>query len=337
MRVLVTGGAGYIGSHACLELLQTGYDVSVVDNLTNSRAEALHRVQSLAGKPLQLHVVDLTDRNALRRVFAASPIDAVMHFAGLKAVGESVERPLAYYHNNVTGSVTLCGVMVEHGVREMIFSSSCTVYGNPHTVPIKEDFPLAPLNPYGRTKLMIESILGDLYAADASWSISVLRYFNPVGAHPSGQIGEDPEGIPNNLFPYMGQVAVGRLPELFVYGNDYPTEDGTGVRDYIHVVDLAQAHLKALQRHYGQTGLHTYNLGSGRGYSVLEVIHTFERVSGEKVPHKFVGRRSGDVAKAYADPARAKAELGWTTQSGLEEICEDFWRWQSRNPAGYRS
>jgi UDP-glucose 4-epimerase len=335
MEVLVTGGAGYIGSHTCLELLQAGYEVIVVDNLVNSKEESLKRVQELTGKSLRFHKVDLLEKETLGAVFENYSIEAVIHFAGLKAVGESATIPLRYYYNNVAGTLILCDVMQEHNVRNLVFSSSATVYGDPHRVPITEDFPLSATNPYGRSKLMIEEILRDLHRADESWNIGILRYFNPVGAHSSGRIGEDPNGIPNNLVPYIAQVAVGKLPELFVFGNDYPTHDGTGVRDYIHVVDLALGHLKTLDKLTSNPGLITYNLGTGRGYSVLEVVAAFEKASGKKMPYKMVKRRPGDVASCYADPTKAKRELGWTADRGIDEMCVDVWRWQSNNPNGY--
>jgi UDP-glucose 4-epimerase len=335
MRVLVTGGAGYIGSHTCLELLQAGHDVVVVDNLANSKVEALQRVQELADHTLTFYQVDLLDAEALDAVFAFAPIDAVMHFAGLKAVGESVALPLRYYQNNIVGTLNLCAVMAKHHVKHLVFSSSCTVYGAPHTVPVTEDFPLAATNPYGRTKLMIEQILHDLHAADATWRIALLRYFNPVGAHESGRIGEDPNGIPNNLLPYIAQVAVGKLPEVAVFGHDYPTHDGTGVRDYIHVVDLALGHLKALERLSSAPGVMAYNLGTGQGYSVLDVITAFAKASGKTIPYKLVARRPGDVAMTYAQPAKAHRELYWSATRGLDTMCADVWRWQSHNPHGY--
>jgi UDP-glucose 4-epimerase len=335
MRLLVTGGAGYIGSHTCLELLQAGCEVVVVDNLSNSSEESLRRVQELAGKALEFHRVDLLDREALETVFSCRPVNAVIHFAGLKAVGESVSIPLRYYRNNITGTLVLCEVMKKHNVRNLVFSSSATVYGDPRTVPITEDFPLGPTNPYGRTKWMIEEILRDLHRADQAWNVALLRYFNPVGAHPSGRIGEDPNDVPNNLMPYIAQVAVGRLPELRVFGDDYPTRDGTGVRDYIHVVDLALGHLSALDRLASNPGLLTYNLGTGQGYSVLEVVAAFERASGKQIPYKIVGRRPGDVASCYADASKAKGELGWSAQRGIDQMCADAWRWQSNNPNGY--
>lgn len=335
MKVLVTGGAGYIGSHTCLELLRAGHEVIVVDNLSNSKEESLRRVQELAGTPLTFHRVDLLDVEALDAVFAAAPIDAVIHFAGLKAVGESVKIPLRYYHNNITGTLNLCAVMAAHAVRNLVFSSSATVYGDPRSVPITEDFPLSATNPYGRTKLMIEEILADLHTSDPAWRVALLRYFNPVGAHPSGRIGEDPNGIPNNLLPYVAQVAVGKLPMLRVFGSDYPTPDGTGVRDYIHVVDLALGHLKALDRLAAHPGVIAYNLGTGRGYSVLEMVAAFERASGRPIPYEIVARRPGDIAASYADPTKAQDELGWRAARGIEEMCADTWRWQAANPRGY--
>jgi len=336
MKILVTGGAGYIGSHTCVELLRAGHEIVVVDNLVNSKEESLRRVQELAGTSLQFHEVDLRDEEALDAVLKKYPFDAVIHFAGLKAVGESVTVPLRYYHNNVTGTLTLCRVMQKHGVRDIVFSSSATVYGEPHQVPITEDFPLnPPTNPYGRSKLMIEDILRDLYRADDSWNVALLRYFNPVGAHPSGRIGEDPNDIPNNLMPYIAQVAVGKLLELRVFGDDYPTHDGTGVRDYIHVVDLALGHLKALDRLATSPGVVTYNLGTGRGYTVLDVVAAFEKACGKKIPYEIVGRRSGDIAASYTDPTKAGRELGWSATRGIDEMCADTWRWQSDNPNGY--
>ena len=335
MRILVTGGAGYIGSHACVELLNAGYDVTVVDNLSNSKEESLERVQAITGKMLKFHQIDLLDKDALNRIFEQTNIDAVIHFAGLKAVGESVSIPLRYYHNNITGTLNLCEVMAAHNVKQLVFSSSATVYGDPHTVPITEDFPTSATNPYGWTKWMIEQILRDLYRSDNSWNIALLRYFNPIGAHASGRIGEDPNGIPNNLLPYIAQVAVGKLPKVSVFGNDYPTPDGTGVRDYIHVVDLSIGHVKALEKLQTLPGLVTYNLGTGNGYSVLQVIAAFEKACGKPIPHQIVARRPGDVAACYADPAKAKAELGWVATRGIEEMCVDSWAWQSNNPNGY--
>jgi UDP-glucose 4-epimerase len=318
-----------------LELLQAGHQVVVVDNLSNSSKESLDRVQTLAGKPLQFFPVDLLDAAALDKTFARGPVEAVIHFAGLKAVGESVAQPLRYYHNNITGTLVLCELMRKHRVKNLVFSSSATVYGNATKVPLREDQPLAATNPYGRTKLMIEEILRDLHAADDSWNIAILRYFNPVGAHRSGRLGESPNGVPNNLLPYIAQVAVGKLSELSVFGGDYPTHDGTGVRDYIHVVDLALGHLRALEKLQSNPGLVTYNLGTGRGYSVLEAVAAFEKAAGRKVPFKIVGRRPGDVAVSYADATKANHELGWKAQRDLEEMCADAWRWQSQNPNGY--
>lgn len=335
MSILVTGGAGYIGSHTCVELLKAGYEVVVVDNLSNSKFESLRRVQAITGKKVDFHQVDLLDRENLGAVFARAGVEAVIHFAGLKAVGESVAQPMRYYQNNVSGTLVLCAVMAKHGVKNLVFSSSCTVYGEPHKVPITEDFPLSAVNPYGRSKLMIEEILCDLHVADPAWNVCLLRYFNPVGAHPSGRIGEDPNGIPNNLVPYIAQVAVGRLPELKVFGNDYHTPDGTGVRDYIHVVDLAVGHIKALQAMQQYPGVAAYNLGTGRGYSVLEMVAAFERACGKPIAYRIVERRPGDVAMAFADPALAKERLGWTAERGIAEMCADVWRWQSANPRGY--
>jgi UDP-glucose 4-epimerase len=335
MRILVTGGAGFIGSHTTVELLRAGHEVVVVDNYSNSKPEAVRRTEELAGKSFDFHEVDLLDRSALNDVFERHPVDAVIHFAAFKAVGESVAQPLKYYHNNITGTLNLCEVMIAHGVKTMVFSSSATVYGDPATVPVLETFPLSALNPYGQTKLVMEYVFRDLYRADPSWNIALLRYFNPVGAHPSGRIGEDPNGIPNNLFPYITQVAVGKLPELKIYGGDYPTPDGTGVRDYIHVVDLAVGHLKALEKLAGKTGCVTYNLGTGRGNSVLEAVHAFERASGKKIPYQIVARRPGDAASCYCDPSKALKELGWKTERDLDAMCADAWRWQSMNPDGF--
>ncbi|MBE2914284.1 UDP-glucose 4-epimerase GalE [Anoxybacillus flavithermus] len=337
MTILVTGGAGYIGSHTCVELLNAGYDIIVVDSFVNSKPEALKRVSEITGKEFPVYHIDLLEKKQLVEVFSNHSINAVIHFAGLKAVGESVAIPLRYYHNNITGTLVLCEVMQKYGVKKMVFSSSATVYGTPERVPISEDFPLQATNPYGRTKLMIEEILRDLYVSDNEWSIALLRYFNPIGAHPSGRIGEDPNGIPNNLMPYITQVAVGKLKELRVFGNDYPTVDGTGVRDYIHVVDLAIGHVKALEKVMNTTGVEAYNLGTGRGYSVLELVSAFEKVTGIKIPYKIVDRRPGDVAICYADPTKAKEEIGWVATRGIEEMCRDAWRWQSNNPNGYES
>ncbi len=337
MSILVTGGAGYIGSHACVELLNAGYEVVVVDNLSNSKEESIKRIQEITGKPLKFYKADLLDREALDKIFNECRINSVMHFAGLKAVGESVSIPLKYYYNNITGTLILCEIMKKHGVRNLVFSSSATVYGDPHKVPISEDFPLSATNPYGRTKLMIEDILRDLYTAQKEWNIAILRYFNPVGAHVSGKIGEDPNGIPNNLVPYITQVAIGKLKELSVYGNDYPTADGTGVRDYIHVVDLVLGHLKALEKLQTNPGVVTYNLGTGRGFSVLEMVKAFSKASGREIPYRISGRRPGDIAECYADPSKAANELGWRAEKSIEEMCADSWRWQLANPNGYES
>jgi len=333
--VLVTGGAGYIGSHACVELLRHGFEVEVVDNLVNSSEEALRRVRAITGKNLVFHRVDLVDAAALERVFAARRFDAVLHFAGLKAVGESTEIPLRYYANNVTGTLVLLDTMRRHGVRDLVFSSSATVYGEPERVPLTEDCALGPQNPYGRTKLMIEDICRDLARAEAGWRIILLRYFNPVGAHESGRIGEDPRGIPNNLMPYIMQVAVGKLGKLRVFGADWPTPDGTGVRDYIHVVDLVEGHLAALAALPRTEGCVAYNLGTGRGYSVLEVVRAVEEIVGRKIPYEVVARRPGDIAACWADPARAAEGLSWRAGRGIREMCTDAWRWQSANPDGY--
>ncbi|MDJ0781974.1 MAG: UDP-glucose 4-epimerase GalE [Desulfosarcinaceae bacterium] len=333
--ILVTGGAGYIGSHTCVELLTGGFDVVIVDNLANSKPAALRRIAELAGRAPVFHQVDLLNADALGEVFDAHPVDAVIHFAGLKAVGESVEIPLAYYHNNITGTLVLVKQMQARGIHHLVFSSSATVYGDPHSVPITEGFPLSATNPYGRTKLMIEEILRDLARSDPAWQIALLRYFNPVGAHASGRIGEDPSGIPNNLVPYISQVAVGRLAELSVFGDDYDTPDGTGVRDFIHVVDLAQGHLAALRRLVETPGLVTYNLGTGTGYSVLEMVKAFEAACGKVLPYRIVDRRPGDIGTCFADPSKAKAELGWEAKRGIAEMCMDAWRWQMGNPDGY--
>ncbi|HIT91013.1 MAG TPA: UDP-glucose 4-epimerase GalE [Candidatus Merdenecus merdavium] len=335
MAILVTGGAGYIGSHSCVELLNSGYEVVVVDNLINSSEKSLKRVEEITGKKVRFYQMDLLDQKALESVFEKENIESVIHFAGLKAVGESVEKPLEYYYNNVTGTLILCDVMRKFGVKDMVFSSSATVYGNPKTVPISEDFPLSVTNPYGRTKLMIEEILQDIYTSDPEWNIILLRYFNPIGAHKSGKIGENPKGIPNNLIPYITQVAIGKLDCLGVFGDDYETVDGTGVRDYIHVVDLAIGHVKAIEKLEEKKGILIYNLGTGRGYSVLEMIHAFEKACGKEIKYKILSRRPGDIAECYADPQKAKDELHWEATRPLEEMCEDSWRWQSNNPKGY--
>lgn len=335
MRILVTGGAGYLGSHTTLLLLQAGHEVVVVDNLVNSKPEALRRVAELAGRPAHFHQVDVTDAQAMDQVLTERLPDAVIHFAGLKAVGESVQQPLRYFANNVSGSLVLLDTMARHGVRTLLFSSSATVYGDPHTVPITEEFPLSATNPYGRSKLMVEDILRDLHRAEPGWALGILRYFNPVGAHPSGRIGEDPSGIPNNLLPIVTQVAVGRLPEVAVLGDDYPTPDGTGVRDYIHVMDLAEGHLRALEHLLGGPQLLTCNLGTGKGYSVLEVVAAMERASLRPIPRRMAARRPGDVACCYADPGLASRLLGWTAERDLDTMCADAWRWQEQNPEGY--
>jgi len=332
--ILVTGGIGYIGSHTVVELLARGESVLILDNLCNSNVRALDRIEQIAGCRPAFVEADIRDRAALDAVFAAHDISAVVHFAGLKAVGESVALPLHYYDNNVAGTLNLLQAMSAAGVRRLVFSSSATVYGDPHAVPIREDFPLRASNPYGRTKLMIEEMLRDLLVADPQWRVAILRYFNPVGAHPSGLIGESPNGIPNNLMPFVAQVAVGQRPELSVFGNDYPTPDGTGVRDYIHVVDLALGHLAALDALSRQTGELTVNLGTGQGYSVLEMVRAFEKASGRTVPYRLVDRRPGDVASCYADPAQAAKMLGWRASRGIDEMCVDAWRWQAGNPQG---
>lgn len=334
MAILVTGGAGYIGSHTCVELLNIGKEIVIVDNFINSKPEALKRIEKITGKTFKFYEVDLLDKEALNKVFDENEIECVIHFAGLKAVGESVSQPLRYYHNNITSTLILCEVMAAHNVKKIVFSSSATVYGSPKTVPITEDFELHTTNPYGSTKLMIEDIMRDLYVSDKEWAIALLRYFNPIGAHSSGLIGEDPNGIPNNLMPYIAQVAVGKLPVLSVFGNDYPTVDGTGVRDYIHVVDLALGHLKAVDKVVKDCGVHTYNLGTGTGYSVLQVINAFEKASGKKVNYKIVDRRPGDISTCYADPAKAKEELGWVATRGIEEMCADSWNFTKNNPNG---
>lgn len=336
MRVLVTGGAGYIGSHTCVELLNAGHDVVVVDNLANSQQEALNRVQELTGRPLDFHLTDLLDKAGLDAIFEAQTPDAVIHFAGLKAVGESVAKPLTYYHNNITGTLNLLDVMAAHGVKQLVFSSSATVYGAAETMPLVEDAPLSATNPYGWTKLMIEQILRDLAVSDPDWRMALLRYFNPVGAHASGRIGEDPRGIPNNLFPYITQVAVGKRAQLSIFGGDYPTPDGTGVRDYIHVVDLALGHLKALEALPKLDGAQAYNLGTGRGYSVLDVVAAFEQASGRPIAYEIVDRRPGDVAISFADSTKAAKELEWQADKGIDRMCQDAWHWQEQNPNGYQ-
>ncbi|AKO91032.1 UDP-glucose 4-epimerase GalE [Priestia filamentosa] len=336
MTILVTGGAGYIGSHTCVELLNSGHDIAVLDNLSNSSEEALTRVKEITGKDFPFYNVDLLDKEGVEKVFEENNFTAVIHFAGLKAVGESVAIPLRYYHNNLTGTFILCEAMQKHNVKNIVFSSSATVYGVPEKSPITEDFPLSATNPYGQTKLMLEQVLEDIANADPEWSVVLLRYFNPFGAHESGQIGEDPKGIPNNLMPYVTQVAIGRLEKLSIFGNDYPTKDGTGVRDYIHVVDLADAHVKALHKANEDKGVHAYNVGTGTGYSVLEMVKAFEKVSGKEVPYQFSPRRPGDIATCFADPTKAYKELNWKATRGLEDMCRDSWKWQSQNKDGYR-
>ena len=334
MAVLVTGGAGYIGSHTCVELLNAGEEIIILDNFVNSKPEALNRIKTITGKDFRFYEADFLNKEAIDKVFAENSIDAVIHFAGLKAVGESVMQPIRYYHNNITGTLNLCNVMQAHNVKKMVFSSSATVYGTPKTVPIDETFPLSTTNPYGSTKLMIEQILRDIYTADNEWSIALLRYFNPIGAHKSGLIGEDPNGIPNNLMPYIAQVAIGKLECLGVFGNDYPTHDGTGVRDYIHVVDLSLGHLKALAKIRKDKGVDAYNLGTGKGYSVLDVVAAFEKASGKKVKYQIKPRRPGDIAECYANPEKAKKILGWEAIYGIEEMCRDSWNFTQKNPQG---
>ena len=336
MAILVTGGAGYIGSHTCIELLNEGYEVVVVDNLCNSCEESLKRVEEITGKTVKFYEADLLDRDALEKIFAAEKVESVIHFAGLKAVGESVQKPLEYYHNNITGTLILCDVMRNHGVKNIVFSSSATVYGDPAFIPITEECPKGVCtNPYGWTKSMLEQILTDLHTADSEWNVVLLRYFNPIGAHKSGKIGENPKGIPNNLMPYITQVAVGKLKCLGVFGDDYDTPDGTGVRDYIHVVDLALGHVKAIKKLEAKEGVSIYNLGTGNGYSVLQMVKAMEMACGHEIPYEIKPRREGDIATCYADPSKAKRELGWEAQRGLDEMCEDSWRWQSQNPNGY--
>ncbi|WP_428244138.1 UDP-glucose 4-epimerase GalE [Gynuella sp.] len=335
MTILVTGGAGYIGSHTSIELVQAGHDVIVLDNFCNSSEEALKRAQSITGKTINFVSGDIRDRVLLDRIFQEFDISSVIHFAGLKAVGESTQIPLSYYDNNVGGTITLCEAMAAANCKNLVFSSSATVYGDPHTVPITEEFPLSATNPYGRSKLIIEEILRDLYQSDKEWNIAILRYFNPVGAHESGRIGEDPSGIPNNLMPFLLQVAVGRREKLSVFGNDYDTPDGTGVRDYIHVVDLAKGHLRAIEKLSSKPGCVAYNLGTGRGYSVLEMIKALEKTCGKEIAYEIVERRPGDIACCYADPAFAEQELGWKAEHDLDDMMADSWKWQSQNPKGY--
>ena len=333
--ILVTGGAGYIGSHTCLRLLEEGYEVIVVDNFCNSKSESLERIKQITGRSLTFYEVNICDRDAMQKIFGAHDIDAVIHFAGLKAVGESVQKPMEYYYNNVYGTLVLCEEMAKAGVKNIVFSSSATVYGLSDDVPFAEDAPTSATNPYGRTKLFIENILSDLKIADKDWSITLLRYFNPVGAHKSGLIGEDPNGIPNNLMPYISQVAVGRLEKLQVLGDDYPTTDGTGVRDYIHVMDLAEGHVKALQGPKVEDGPAIYNLGTGKGNSVLEIVKAFENENGIEIPYQIVARREGDVASSYADPSKAEKHLKWKAKLNLQDMVRDAWNWQKKNPEGY--
>ena len=334
-KILVTGGAGFIGSHTCVELLEAGYEVVIVDNFSNSKPEALNRIKKITGKDFAFYEADLLDLAALEKIFEENKIDAVIHFAGLKAVGESVQKPVEYYHNNITGTLMLIKAMRKYGCKKIVFSSSATVYGPVNKAPYTEDMPTSATNPYGYTKVMIEQILRDVYVSDNDWSVSLLRYFNPIGAHKSGLIGEDPNGIPNNLLPYICQVAVGKLEKLGVFGDDYDTPDGTGVRDYIHVVDLAVGHVKALKKIEENAGLCIYNLGTGHGYSVLDIVKNFEAATGVKIPYTIKPRRPGDIATCYCDPSKAKRELGWEAQYGIKEMCADSWRWQKNNPNGY--
>ena len=337
MRILVTGGAGFIGSHTCVELLNAGYEVTVIDNLYNSSAKAIDRVKQITGKDLDFVEGDILDKACLDRIFSEQKIGAVIHFAGLKAVGESVRKPVEYYSNNITGTLTLVNSMREHGCKNIIFSSSATVYGDPAFVPITEECPKGTCtNPYGWTKWMLEQILTDVHTADPEWNVVLLRYFNPIGAHPSGLIGEDPKGIPNNLVPYIAQVAIGKLEQLSVFGDDYDTPDGTGVRDYIHVVDLARGHVNAVRKLEDKEGVSVYNLGTGHGYSVLQVVEAFGKACGHPVPYAIKPRRAGDISTCYCDPSKAAKELNWTAEFGIEEMCRDSWNWQSRNPNGYR-
>ncbi|MCD4818223.1 MAG: UDP-glucose 4-epimerase GalE [Candidatus Cloacimonetes bacterium] len=335
MKILITGGAGYIGSHTCVELLNKNNELIIVDNLSNSKYEAIKRIKQISGKEVKFYHTDILNEIEMDIIFQENNIEAVIHFAGSKAVGESCQIPLEYYKNNVTGSIKLFQMMQKHNVKKLVFSSSATVYGLNDNVPFKEEFPLSATNPYGRTKLMIEEILRDLYSSDNFWQISLLRYFNPVGAHPSGLLGEDPQGIPNNLMPFISQVAVGKLEKLRIFGNDYPTKDGTGVRDYIHVVDLAKGHLKALEKLREGHGCQPYNLGSGEGNSVLEVIQAFEEASNKKIPYEIVERRAGDIATSFADPSKANSKLEWKTKKTLLEMCADSWNWQRKNPKRY--
>ena len=334
-KILVTGGAGFIGTHTVIELVNAGHEVVVVDNLINSNKKSIEIVEKIVGQNIPFYIADVCDEEKLFEIFTKEKPTGVIHFAALKAVGESTQIPLAYYKNNITGVLTLLKVMEEVNCKNIIFSSSATVYGDPHTVPILEDFPLSVTNPYGRTKLMTEEILTDIYKADMSWNVVILRYFNPIGAHESGDLGENPNGIPNKLLPYVTQVAVGKLTSVRVFGNDYPTVDGTGVRDYIHVVDLARGHVAALQKLEGKSGLNIYNLGTGKGYSVLEIIKNMEKAVGKKIPYEITERRAGDIASCYADSKKAKDELGWEAKFDIERMCQDAWRWQSKHPNGF--
>lgn len=337
MKIFVTGGAGYIGSHTCVELLNEGYEVVIMDNLYNSSQKAVDRIQEITGKSVAFYKTDILDKEGMQEIFDKEKIDAVIHFAGLKAVGESVQKPLEYYHTNITGTLNLCDVMRDHGVKNIIFSSSATVYGDPAQIPITEECPKGTAtNPYGWTKWMLEQILTDIHTADSEWNVILLRYFNPIGAHKSGMIGEDPKGIPNNLLPYVAQVAIGKLECVGVFGDDYDTPDGTGVRDYIHVVDLAKGHVKAINKLADKDGVNVYNLGTGKGYSVLEVIKAFGKACGHEIPYQIKPRRAGDIATCYSKCDKAKAELGWEAEFGIEEMCADSWNWQARNPEGYK-
>ncbi len=336
MAILITGGAGYIGSHTAVELLDRGDEIIILDNFRNSKPESLNRIREITGKDFKFYEADMLDRSALREIFSKNEISQVVHFAGLKAVGESVEKPLEYYHTNIEGTISLLEIMREFGVRDIVFSSSATVYGLENPSPLVETMPtFTATNPYGYTKVVIEQILRDIDRSENGWSITILRYFNPIGAHKSGKIGEDPQGIPNNLMPYITQVAIGKREKLQVFGNDYPTTDGTGVRDYIHVVDLAKGHLAALDKNLQKSGVKTYNLGTGKGVSVLELIQAFEKSSGQKIPFEIAPRRSGDIAECYADATKASVELNWRAEKTIEQMCEDSWRWQSQNPRGF--
>lgn len=335
MSILITGGAGYIGSHTSVELLNAGYDIVIVDNFSNSKPEVLNRIEELTGKKFKFYKVDILDRDALNEVFSENDIEAVIHFAGLKSVGESVAMPISYYYNNITGSLILAELMAKHDVKKIVFSSSATVYGMNNVSPLTEDLPLSTTNPYGSTKLMIEQIFQDIYVSDKEWSIALLRYFNPIGAHESGRMGEDPKGIPNNIMPYITQVAVGKRDKLSIFGDDYDTQDGTGVRDYIHVVDLAKGHLKAVEKVMKAKGIEAYNLGTGIGYSVLDLVKNFEEATGAKVPYVITKRRPGDIATCFSDPTKALKELDWKTEKTLKDMCKDSWKWQSNNKAGY--